>query len=163
MAIAGRTPKAVKHGRTPLSTEWKDIPDLPYDGPTPDLPALPRRQKWREPVVDWWDEIRVMPHCRLWGATDWRFAIETARMKQQFWLELEDGEMKTTLATEIRRREDQMGTTVEARRKLRIRYVDPEPDEVAEDDTDVSDGPGSTVDGATVTDMTSRRRRIATA
>lgn len=162
MAISGRDPKTVKHGRNPLTSDWNDVADRPYDGPSPDLPKLPRRQKWREPAVEWWNEVRVMPHCVMWAATDWRFALETAQMKQQFWLELEDGELKTTLATEIRRREDQMGTTGEARRKLRIRYVDPElladPDE---DDVAAPAAGETQVGDGTVTDLTARRRRLS--
>jgi hypothetical protein len=163
MALTGRDPKTNKHGRTPTA-DWTDVPDRPYDGPSPDLPRLSGRRKWREQVVSWWDEVRVMPHCVLWTATDWRFALETAYMKQQFWVELDDGDMKTTTATEIRRREDQMGTTGEARRKLRIRYVDPtlptgagreaDYDQPVVEDIAVAGG------ASTVTSLDSRRARL---
>jgi hypothetical protein len=76
-----------------------------------------------------------MPHCVSWTATDWQFAVETALLKHYFWTDAAGGEVKTTAATEIRRREDNMGTTEESRRKLRIRYVDV-PDEEFEDAED---------------------------
>lgn len=164
MALTGRDPKSNKHGRT-LTADWTDIPDQPYTGPSPDLPKLSRRRRWRDEVTAWWEELRVMPHCVMWNATDWRFALETASMKQQFWADLDEGEMKTTMATEIRRREDQIGTTGEARRKLRIRYVDPASvpgayDEEPEGDPVVEDVP---VAGrsAGVTSLASRRSRLA--
>lgn len=125
MAVTGPDPKLAKLGHSPASTEWTDVPNVPYAGESPDLPKLPRRQKWDPDVETWWKLVRAMPHCALWQPTDWAFAIQTAKYKQQEARDLADGELKTTLATEIRRREDQMGYTMEARRKLRIRYVDP--------------------------------------
>lgn len=129
MAHNGPPAMGRKLGRTP-NAEWTDVPNLPYQGPSPNLPKLRGRQKWHELVEQWWENLRHMPHCITWTETDWQFALETALMKQQFWLDYQAGEMKTTAATEIRRREDQIGTTSEARRKLRIRYVDVAPDEV---------------------------------
>jgi hypothetical protein len=161
MALSGRDPKPNKHGRTPTA-DWTDVPDRPYNGPSPDLPRLSNRRKWREQVVEWWDEIRAMPHCGEWAATDWRFAIETAHMKQQFWIDMDNGDMRTTMATEIRRREDQMGTTGEARRKLRIRYVDPDSMASYQDDDyepvveDIEQAGGQ----STVTSLESRRARL---
>ncbi len=101
-----------------------------------------------------------MPHCRNWSPTDWQFGVETALMKQAFWLEYAEGKMQSTTATEIRRREDQMGTTGEALRKLRIRYVPA--DQFDEDDflpaVEVADA--AVEGGATVTALESRRRRL---
>jgi hypothetical protein len=163
MALTGPPAKGIKHGRT-ASADWTDVDNVPYDGPAPELPKTCGRKRWHEQVTAWWVEIRRMPHCRLWTETDWRFALETAYMKQQFWLELADGDMKSTTATELRRREDQMGTTGEARRRLRIRYVDPAvTDDVDGDDDgavevieqDVAGG------GGKVTSLNSRRNRLA--
>lgn len=161
MALSGARPRNTKLGRTP-SADWTDVPDLPYDGLSPDLPKLSRRRRWRDEVVEWWEEVRRMPHCRLWTPTDWRFALEIAHMKQQFWTDLDEGEMKTTTATEIRRREDQIGTTSEARRKLRVRYV--HPDMVVGDD-DLDDGedvdqPAAGELPAAVASLTERRKRL---
>ena len=58
-----------------------------------------------------------MPHCALWGEEDWAFAIDTAYISAAF----HAGDIKA--ATELRQREKVMGTTLDARRDLRIRYV----------------------------------------
>lgn len=163
MAHRGPASKAVKHGRTP-SADWVDVVDVPYSGPSPDLPKLPNRQRWNGLVVSWWAVVRVMPHCALWTPTDWHFAVETALMKHELWAEVKAGEgLRSTLATEVRRREDQMGTTAEARRKLRIRYVPG--DELAEvppDDgrLEVMEQQRAATGGATVTPLADRRRRL---
>jgi hypothetical protein len=50
--------------------------------------------------------------------SDWQFAIDTARIARN----LHAG--KTSVAAEVRQREKIMGNTFDARRDLRIRYVD---------------------------------------
>lgn len=132
MARTGPAPKAVKHGHS--GADFVDVPDLPYVGPgserdLPEIPGLP----WYAQVEAWWAIVRKMPHVRLWTESDWLFAIETAVYKNQVYGELFGGAMPVTLATEIRRREDILGMTMEARRKLGIRYADPAlfPDELA--------------------------------
>lgn len=162
MAHRGPAAKTIKHGRTP-SADWTDVPDTPYTGPSPDLPKLPRRQKWHPMVEQWWEQVREMPHCVLWRSVDWTFAIETAFMKQAYWQLAESGEATTTMAVEIRRREDQMGTTLEALRKLRIRYtpvsegVDVEPEDESPIEVVEQEVAGG---GATVTPLESRRARL---
>ncbi len=160
MALRGPAAKAVKHGRTP-NADWQDVPDVQFPGPSPDLPRLARGRKWNPLVAQWWEQVRAMPHCVLWTPTDWQFAVETALMKQQFWADYADGDMKSTTATEIRRREDQMGTTGEARRKLRIRYVPADQMDVEVVDQDAGEAePAAGGEGATVTPLESRRRRL---
>lgn len=151
MAATGPLPKTNKLGRTP-NLDWVEVPNIPFDaGRTRELPPLPRGRKWDPMVVRWWELVRVMPHCALWTATDWLFAEETALQKNTHLKHLAAGTEKTTAETEIRRREDQMGLTLEARRKNRIRYIDP-PD----GETDTSNG-GS---GAKVTSIAARRQRM---
>lgn len=164
MALRGPAAKAIKHGKTP-NADWVDVPDVAYPGPSPDLPKLANRRKWTDLVVQWWEQVRTMPHCVLWEPTDWHFAIETALMKDQFWREYADGEMKSTAATEIRRREAVLGTTAEARRQLRIRYVPtgeipdedgPEVPAVVQEEQDTQGGRSV----ATVTPIADRRARL---
>lgn len=158
----GPAPKVNKLGRTPTA-DWTEVPDLPYTGPSPDLPKRPRNRKWHVMVEQWWEQVREMPHCVLWRPVDWTFAVETAYMKQAYWELCEIGEQTTTAAVEIRRREDQMGTTLEALRKLRIRYTP-----TAEGDSaDVPDLPVEVVvqehaepGVATVTPLADRRARL---
>lgn len=161
MALRGGASKSVKHGRTP-SADWTEVADTPYLGPSPDLPRLSNRRKWTDIVVEWWETTRSMPHCVLWTPSDWQFAVETALMKDLFWRNYSDGDMKGTMATEIRRRESQLGTTAEALRQLRIRYVksgavdEPAPhrDPVVVEQTGQPDGI------ATVTPLDERRARL---
>lgn len=162
MAHRGVAPKSVKLGRTP-NAEWTEVLDVPYTGPSPDLPKLPNRRKWNDLVAMWWEQVRSMPHCVLWRPTDWTFALETAVAKNEYYA-LDAGERTTTAFTEIRRREAQLGTTAEARRQLRIRYVRPA-DEA--DEADDSDPPVEVVEqehagtgGATVTPLADRRARL---
>ncbi len=153
MALSGPPGKGNKLGRTP-SAEWTEVADRPFAGPSPDLPALGGRRKWQAPVVAWWETLRRMPHCVLWRDSDWQYALETAYLRQAFWTEFAGGEVRSTMATELRRRDDQLGTTAEARRKLRIRLVPA--DEYALPGPD-GGAPGG--DG-TITDLASRRRRL---
>ncbi len=125
MAHTGAPPKATRIGHSPTA-DWTEVIDEPFlEGEKRELPKLPGRRRWNDHVVRWWENVRIMPHCALWTETDWMFAIETAIEKHEYYAAYPD-ERKTTQATEIRRREDMLGVSLEARRKLRIRYVDPE-------------------------------------
>jgi hypothetical protein len=64
-----------------------------------------------------------MPHASLWTEADWQFALDTAEVAAAF----HDGDTK--MAVELRQREKILGTTLDARRDLRIRYVEPRPEE----------------------------------
>ena len=56
-----------------------------------------------------------MPHCSLWSRADWQFALDTAEVHARF--------VAGAGATELRIREKLLGVTLDARRDLRIRYV----------------------------------------
>lgn len=141
MARPGPQPKNAKHGHG--GAGWIDVPNIPYSGPgsEQDLPDMPGMD-WFPQVTAWWEIVRVMPHCTLWSASDWLFAIQTAYQWQNWWGEFFGGTVHGTASTELRRREDQMGYTLEARRKMGIRYVDPAqvtteavaPEEVADEE-----------------------------
>ena len=130
--MRGRKPKpdgekVTKHA---LTQEWVEIPNVRYTGPRPTLPAMPAATR------RWWEAISTMPICQTWDEEDWQFAVDTAQVHQAF------AEGKLTAAAELRVREARMGTTMAARRDLRIKYVDPAPDigvegdpaEIAEDE-----------------------------
>lgn len=82
--------------------------------------ANTRPMGWPEATIEWWKAISVMPHCVLWGEGDWQFARDTMLIVAAYHV----GHVH--LANELRRRENMMGVTADARRNLRIRYVDPE-------------------------------------
>ncbi len=95
---------------------WTEVDAIPFEC-GPDLP--PKRGAWTKATRRWWQAVRTMPHCALWDPSDWQFAMDTAYVAAAF----HAGNIKA--ATELRQREKVMGTTVDARRDLRIRYVEP--------------------------------------
>lgn len=122
---AGRKPKEdrsqVRHRIAVL--DWDDIPDVPFNGPK--LPIRYRfvdgketRVAWPTATKRWWEKIRTMPHAKRWAPTDWEAAFTTAEGHARFI------EGKGSLV-ELRARERRMGTTEDARRDMRIRYVAP--------------------------------------
>lgn len=87
----------------------------------PDLPPCRwNGQPWSESAQRTWAAWAGMPHCVLWQASDWSFALATLELAARF----RDGG-GTGLATELRNREKVLGTTLDFRRGLRIRYVEP--------------------------------------
>jgi hypothetical protein len=60
-----------------------------------------------------------MPHCRLWGPSDWEFALDTLEIAARF-----HERLTTSWSTELRYREKVMGTTHDARQGMHIRYVE---------------------------------------
>lgn len=118
MAVTGRKPKddEQKVTRHQLTQGWTEVPDIPYEGDRPELTGTGRLGI---ATKAWWQRISTMPHCILWTPSDWQFALDTLRLHAAF----VRGEMAR--AGELRVREKQMGTTLDARRDLRIRYVSP--------------------------------------
>lgn len=116
MAFTGREPSPGAIHRNPI-VEFTEIPDTPnLEGRTRTLSG-----DWHAKTLDWWAMIREMPHTRLWSESDWAFASDTAHLKEAFYT----GTASKSELTEMRIREDNLGVTMEARRKLRIRYVKP--------------------------------------
>jgi len=68
-----------------------------------------------------------MPHCVLWCPATWQFALMTMELAAL----VNDDEPRW--AAELRARERVLGTTRDALRDQRIRYVDPEPAATATD------------------------------
>lgn len=119
MPVTGRKPKAEDQRRNRVKPvhDWTAVLDVPYEGERPTLPRVPKATR------DWWDAVTTLPHCALWRAGEWQFALATARIHAQFI----GGEFHR--AAELRQRERAMGTTADALRDLRIRYVAADKDE----------------------------------
>ena len=128
MGMAGRKPSerptVTRHKPT---VDWTDVVNTPFTGWSPELPETRQVvQKSGEvievPVPDatraWWHALCVMPHCVLWQESDWAFAVDTAMVHAQASYGV------ISAMAELRMREKSLGTTVDARRDLRIRYVD---------------------------------------
>ena len=113
MPIVGRPPKPEAERRTghALTVDWIEVLNVPYDGPVPDPGPLPPQTK------RWWRVVSAMPHCALWEASDWQFAIDTAYIHRDWTLSGQGG-------SELRHRTKILGLTLDDRRALRIRYVD---------------------------------------
>ena len=115
MTKGGRKPnegKPVRHRNKPAH-EWTEVTDVPFVGG----PSLRRDIDWPDQTRRWWKAVSRMAHCCLWHPSDWQFALDTALVAAVF----HDGDVKA--ANELRQRERVMGTTVDSRRDLRIRYV----------------------------------------
>ena len=130
MPAVGRKPKPEDQRRNRVQPvhNWIDVQDVPYEGPVPDPGRLPARTK------HWWAVISRMPHCILWDDAHWQYAIDAAWL-HSLWV----NSKKVGYATELRQREKVMGTTEDARRDLRIRYVPVGVAEEAEQPTAIDD------------------------
>jgi hypothetical protein len=122
--VTGRKPKPPGQAvnRAKPAHEWTEVPDVLHSGG----PKLPTRTTLGLPMPAatkrWWAAVSTMPHCKLWTPSDWSFALDTALVAAQF----HAGDLKQ--ATELRNRERVLGTTVDFRRDLRIRYVPAAPE-----------------------------------
>lgn len=142
MGMAGRKPseRPVVH-RVKPTVDWTDIVNVPYSGPVPELPLSRTVLKDGEPIEipletrtrNWWNALTKMPHCILWQESDWAFAIDTAMVHAQA------SHGVVSAIAELRMREKVMGTTVDSRRDLRIRYVEPESEPILELVTNIDD------------------------
>lgn len=124
MARPGTKPKPEDQRRNPTNralVDWVQVVDKPYAGKVPRLPWTPMPETKR-----WWQVVTKMPHCVLWDDGDWQFAVDTAHVHEVF---LKTGQINA--ASELRQREKLMGMTWDARRDLRIKYV-----EAVEDDSE---------------------------
>ena len=131
MPVPGRKEKPAeeRRNRMPPTHEWTEVERIPYDGPAPRLPqrwgvdpeeGIRVRLQWPARTRRWWDVVSAMPHCILWTDADWEFALEVAEVHARF--------IEGANGSELRIREKILGLTMDARRDLRIRYVDPKPE-----------------------------------
>jgi hypothetical protein len=143
MALTGPPPKENKIGRSPTA-EWTEVENTPnLEGLSRELPD----REWHRDTLTWWAAVRVLPHSRLWQETDWTFAADTAIIKDLFY----NGRARSGEMVEMRHREDLMGVSREARRKLRIRYVAPRIETSAIEERG---------DEAAIVNIADRRRRL---
>lgn len=134
MPVPGAIPK---HDRSQVRTrhaqvaEWIDVDNVPFTGGPPlrdratggvsvmEVGAA-NSVDWPQATLDWWDDVRRMPHAKLWTEMEWRYAMDTAEIHART-MEAWRGYTGASLLP----REKQMGVTADFRRGLRIRYVEP--------------------------------------
>lgn len=134
MVMAGRKPSdrptVTRHKPT---VDWTDVLNVPYSGEKPALPEVREIINkagestifpMPEQTVTWYESVTTMPHCVLWSPSDWAFCLDTALIHAQAVTGV------VSAMSELRQREKIIGTTVDARRDLRIRYVEPEAESV---------------------------------
>lgn len=120
-----------KRFRGQALTNWVDVEDKPYDGPSPDLPS---DVLWPVQTRAWYEVVRHLPHAVLWDDGEWQEILTTALLHASVWREPD--KPSAAVLSELRQREKALGLTAEARVDLRIRYVEPrktepEPEESA--------------------------------
>ncbi len=128
MGMAGRKPSdrptVTRHKPT---VDWTEVPDRIYRGSHPELPESRQVSQrdgsvlelpYPEATAQWWSALCKMPHCVLWQESDWAFALDTALVHAQAATGM------ISASAELRMREKSIGTTVDARRDLRIKYVE---------------------------------------
>lgn len=119
------------------TAEWTEVDDVPFAG----APALPERSTgvslieaadrssdegtycpfgWPNNTERWYRVVSTMPHAVLWTPADWEFVFMTAEQHAR----VTEG-WKGASAGELRQREKLLGVYADARRDLRIRYVEP--------------------------------------
>src|SRR5262245_44923018 len=125
MPAVGRKQKPPGHAINRNATlEWTEVPDTPFKG-GPRLPKERRNGKpWPPGCAQKWAAWSTMPHCALWKATDWESALDSLEVAATMMLESHDPRR----SSELRNREKVMGTTLDFRRDIRVRYVDPPQD-----------------------------------
>lgn len=114
----------------PAAHDWTEVENVPYSGAVPKLPqrwgiepleGVRVRLKWPARTLQWWRVVSRMPHCVLWTEADWQYALDVAEAHARF--------VEGTNGTELRIREKMLGNTMDSRRDLRIRYVEPRPEQ----------------------------------
>lgn len=135
MATPGAKPsdRPTVHRNKP-AVDWTEVTNEPYKGSHPDLPdvrqsvdksGIVTETPYSDATRRWWGSLSAMPHCVLWQDSDWAYALDTAVVHDQA------SYGSVSAMAELRLREKSLGTTFDARRDLRIRYVNVEHEPLA--------------------------------
>jgi hypothetical protein len=100
--------------------EWTEVPNVLFTGGPALSAKMPDGKPWPDRIRSRWEIYSSMPHCKLWTASDWRFAVDTLIIATRF-----EENYDCRVAAELRNREKIMGTTLDFRRDIRVRYVEP--------------------------------------
>lgn len=112
-------------------------------------PGVVLREQWHVQTVRWWENWRRSPQAsKMLSAPDWDYLLDTALLHHQMWV---SGGKNSERAAEIRMRVKEFGVSPEARLRLRAEIRVPDEFPVSSEHL---------TDGASVTDIRSRRSRI---
>lgn len=78
-------------------------------------PELPDEIPWTAKTRQWWASLPDTPGSDGWTASDWEFLMTTALVHADVW-----GNSNFDRLSELRIREEEMGITPSARRKLGV-------------------------------------------
>jgi hypothetical protein len=134
MPVTGRKAKPAGQAvnRHKPTHDWVEVEDVAFAGGLK-LPARRTNGRtWDKRTRAKWEAWRTMPHCKLWGSAEWDFALDSIELAAL----MHDGDPKH--ATELRNREKVLGTTLDFRRDLRIRYVEPAQQDVGDGEAGVT-------------------------
>lgn len=124
MAGRGAAPKRAhqreRDTRRRIDDKAIRVPDQPYTGSVPELPA---GQEWHPATLAWWSTWSTSPQAHMFTVTDWAFLQETAYIADAFYY----GNM--SVASELRLRVAKFGATPEDRSRLRLQFVPPDEDD----------------------------------
>lgn len=132
MAVQGRKPKPPGEAinRNKPVHDWVEVRDVPFaGGPDLDPEFLDDDEVWKGSTVAWWGTVRQMPHCVVWTPAEWVNAQLTALTMNRSGAE----------SAEFRMRCKTLGTSADALRDLRIRYVSAAAADDGENVTQIND------------------------
>lgn len=122
MPVPGAKRKPPGHAVTRhVGQDFIEVPNVRFRGKA--LPARRNGKPWPDGITEKWAAWSTMPHCVFWAREDWEFAIDAIHLAAKFI----DKDSDAHVGAELRNREKVMGTTMDYRRDIRIRYVDPKP------------------------------------
>lgn len=96
-------------------------------------PELPTDVFWHPITRQWYHKWRVSAQSTVMEQSDWDMLIDTALLHHHYWADKMSAAQRVALAGEIRQRTATIGSTFEARLKLRMVIRDDAPG-VDEDD-----------------------------
>lgn len=155
MSVQGRIPKdeSIRINRNPARFPNTTIKG---DGKTRGmaLPPLPlimgAKQEWSKRTLAWWANYRKSPQAKLMNDTDWESLYVGAFVHNEIFKDRVKpiaASALSLLASELRRREDAVGGTFEARAKLRITVLNEHTKE--QEELDISEAAEDFIDYAT--------------
>lgn len=90
-------------------------------------PELPTDVFWHPVTRQWYHKWRISAQAQVMEPSDWDMLIDTAMLHHRYWNEKMSVAQMATLAGEIRQRTATIGSTFEARLKLRMVIRDDAP------------------------------------